>query len=332
MTLTEALAWATQRIGAASDSPRQDAEILLAHQLGLSRGQLFTRLRETLRLADAEAFEALVAQRVNQQPVAYLTGEKGFWTLALKVTPAVLVPRPETELLVEWGLEVLNGSTPRPLAGEGQGEGMDARGRATHGAVAERGFLERPDTHAPASSTATLSPNPSPASGRGEQKIADLGTGSGAIALSLASERPEATVIATDASQAALDVARANAVELGLERVQFRQGHWCEPLQGERFDLIVSNPPYIRAGDEHLPALRHEPLSALTDGADGLQCLREIVATAPALLSPGGWLLLEHGYDQGEAVRSLLRQAGLADIATRRDLGGQERATGARKP
>jgi release factor glutamine methyltransferase len=275
VTLTEALAWATQRIGAASDSPRQDAEILLAHQLGLSRGQLFTRLRETLRLSDAEAFEELVARRVNQQPVAYLTGEKGFWTLTLKVSPAVLVPRPETELLVEWGLEIL-----------------------------------------------------------GEQKsrIADLGTGSGAIALALASERPEAEVIATDASPAALAVARANSADLGLERVQFRQGHWSEPLQGEVFDLIVSNPPYIRAGDEHLPALRHEPLSALTDGADGLQCLREIVATAPALLRPGGWLLLEHGYDQGEAVRGLLRQAGMADIATRRDLGGQERATGARQP
>ncbi|PPE73488.1 peptide chain release factor N(5)-glutamine methyltransferase [Solimonas fluminis] len=276
MTLTEALAWATQRIGAASDSPRQDAEILLAHQLGLSRGQLFTRLREPLRAADAEAFEDLVARRARQLPVAYLTGEKGFWTLLLKVTPAVLVPRPETELLVEWGLECLQA-------------------------------CELP-------------------------QVADLGTGSGAIALALASERPEAAVIATDASAEALAVARGNAADLGLERVQFRCGHWCAPLEGGRFDLIVSNPPYIRAADEHLPALRHEPLSALTDGADGLQCLREIAATAPVLLRPGGWLLLEHGYDQGEAVRGLLRQAGLADIATRRDLGGQERATGGRQP
>lgn len=276
MTLTEALAWATQRIGAASDSPRQDAEILLAHQLGLSRGQLFTRLRETLRASDAETFEELVARRARQLPVAYLTGEKGFWTLTLKVTPAVLVPRPETELLVEWGLECLGGiAAPR---------------------------------------------------------IADLGTGSGAIALSLASELPEASVIATDASPEALAVARGNAADLGLERVQFRQGHWCEPLRGETLDLVVSNPPYIRASDEHLPALRHEPLSALTDGADGLQCLREIVVAAPALLRQGGRLLLEHGYDQGEAVRHLLRQAGLADIVTRRDLGGLERATGARKP
>ncbi|AXQ28605.1 peptide chain release factor N(5)-glutamine methyltransferase [Solimonas sp. K1W22B-7] len=276
MTLSEALAWATARIGAASDSPRQDAEILLAHQLGLSRGQLFTRLREPLRPTDAEAFEEQVALRARQQPVAYLTGEKGFWTLTLKVTPAVLVPRPETELLVEWALECLAAS-------------------------------EAP-------------------------RIADLGTGSGAIALALASELPEALVIATDLSPEALAVARGNAAELGLERVGFREGHWCEPLQGERFDLVVSNPPYIAARDEHLPALRHEPLSALTDGADGLQCLRQIVEDAPALLCPGGWLLLEHGYDQGEAVRGLLRQAGLADIATRRDLGGQERATGGRKP
>jgi release factor glutamine methyltransferase len=314
MTLTEALAWATQRIGAASDSPRQDAEILLAHQLGLSRGQLFTRLREPLRAADAEAFEELVARRVRQLPVAYLTGEKGFWTLTLKVTPAVLVPRPETELLVEWGLEVLGA----PLSpGEGLGSGDSGQNGPHH----------LPDARPSPVADATTSPG-----GRDKIRIADLGTGSGAIALALASERPEASVTATDASHAALEVARGNAADLGLERVQFRQGHWCEPLQGGRFDLIVSNPPYIRAGDDHLPALRHEPLSALTDGADGLQCLREIVATAPALLRPGGWLLLEHGYDQGEAVRGLLKQAGLADIATRRDLGGQERATGARKP
>ncbi|HSW12910.1 MAG TPA: peptide chain release factor N(5)-glutamine methyltransferase [Solimonas sp.] len=275
MTLTEALAWATGRLEATSDSPRQDAEILLAHQLGLSRGQLFTRLRESLAAVDAEAFEEQVARRVRQLPVAYLTGDQGFWTLMLKVTPAVLVPRPETELLVEWGLERLaHIATPR---------------------------------------------------------IADLGTGSGAIALALASELPQARVLATDASPEALAVARGNAVELGLERVEFRQGHWCEPLAGESFDLIVSNPPYIAAGDPHLPALRHEPLSALTDGADGLQCLREIVAAAPPQLVPGGWLLVEHGYDQGEAVRALFVAAGLVGVQTRRDLGGQERATAGRR-
>jgi len=276
MMLSEAIAQAAARIGAASDSPRQDAEILLAHVLALSRGQLFARLQEALAADDATAFEALVARRVRQEPVAYLTGEKGFWTLTLKVTPAVLVPRPETELLVEWGLEC----------------------------VAE---LAVP-------------------------RIADLGTGSGAIALAMAAERPQAQVVATDASPQALAVARDNARDLGLQQVDFRAGHWCEPLAGQRFELIVSNPPYIAAADEHLPALRHEPLAALTDGGDGLQCLREIAAVAPAQLVPDGWLLVEHGYDQGEAVRALLRAAGLVQVQTRRDLGGQERATGGRRP
>jgi release factor glutamine methyltransferase len=279
--VAEVLAAAQARLAAASDSPRQDAEILLGHVLGLSRGQLFARLREPLAPEDALGFETLVARRRRGEPVAYVVGEKGFWTLTLKVSPAVLVPRPETELLVEWALELL------PVTAE--------------------------ECAAPIA-------------------IADLGTGSGAIALALASERPQARVIATDAAPEALAMARANAASLGLERVEFRAGHWCEPLAGRAFDLIVSNPPYVAARDPHLPDLRHEPLAALTDGADGLQCLRELAAETPALLRAGGWLLLEHGYDQGEAVRGLLRAAGFADVQTRRDYGGQERATGGHRP
>lgn len=274
MMLGEALLAAQAQLAPASDSPRFDAELLLGHVLGLSRGQIFTRLREPLSATDHAEFQKLVQRRARREPVAYLTGEKGFWTLNLKVGPAVLVPRPETELLVEWSLELLNGARmPRLL---------------------------------------------------------DLGTGSGALALALASERPDAQVHASDLSHDALRLARENAQTLGLTRVHFRNGCWLQPWSGERFDLIVANPPYIAHGDPHLDALRHEPLMALTEGGDGLNALREIVAEAPAHLLPQGWLLVEHGYDQGEAVRALFAAAGFAEIATRRDLGGQDRTTGGR--
>lgn len=271
MKLGEALMSAQARIAACSDSPRLDAELLLGQVLGLGRAQIFARLHDELPGADAQRFEALVARRARGEPVAYLTGEKGFWTLNLAVTSAVLVPRPETELLVEWGLELLRD--------------------------------------------------------RGRPRIADLGTGSGALALALASEREDAQVDATDASVEALAVARGNAERLGLQRVGFRAGHWFEALAGDRYDLIVSNPPYIAHDDAHLPALRFEPLAALTDGADGLNALREIVGGAHAHLHAGGWLLVEHGYDQGEAVRALFARAGFTGISTRRDYGDNERAS-----
>lgn len=274
MMIGEALMAAQSQLATVSDSPRLDAELLLGHVTGFSRGQMLLRLREPLSAADHAAFERLVGRRARSEPVAYLTGEKGFWTLTLKVTPAVLVPRPDTELLVEWALELL-----------------------------------KPQPHA---------------------RVADLGTGSGAIALALASEMPQLGIIATDLSPEALSVARDNALTHQLHHVQFLNGSWFEPLRGQRFDLLVSNPPYIARGDAHLEALQHEPLTALTDGADGLQAIREIVADAPAHLSPNGWLLIEHGYDQGAAVRSLFKTHGYADIQTRRDLGGHERATAGR--
>lgn len=257
-----------------SDSPRLDAELLLGHLTGWNRAQIFIRMKESLDAATKASFDKLVARRAKQEPVAYLTGEKGFWTLTLKVGPGVLVPRPETELLVEWALEVLR-DQPAPC-------------------------------------------------------IADLGTGSGAIALALASERPDAKIIATDFSDAALAIARDNARQLGLQRVNFRNGCWLQPLEDERCDLIVSNPPYITLGDTHLQTLRHEPLMALTDGADGLNAIREIIAGATSHLRSGGWLLLEHGYDQAVAVRELLTQAGFIQIESRIDLGGHERCSGGR--
>lgn len=250
-----------------------DAEYLLVHALGKSRGWLFAH-RGDLVAADAAAtFEALVARRIAGEPVAYLTGQRGFWRFDLSVSAATLIPRPETELLVELALERLPAG--RPL------------------------------------------------------RIADLGTGSGAIALALAFERPNAQVVATDASVDALDVARANATALQLRTVEFREGDWLAPLAGERFDLVASNPPYIALGDPHLDEgdLRFEPASALSSGTDGLDALRVITSGSPACLVNGGWLLVEHGWGQGAAVRGLFASAGFVEVDTARDLEGRDRVT-----
>ena len=248
-----------------------DAEHLLLHVLARPRSWLFAHADDAVTATEAAAFRALVERRAQGEPVAYLTGTQGFWSLELAVTPATLIPRPETERLVELALERL----PAGVA----------------------------------------------------VRVADLGTGSGAIALAIARERPQAQVIATDASAAALDVARANAERNCVRNVQFRQGDWLAPLAGERFDLIASNPPYIADGDPHLSAgdLRFEPPTALSSGADGLDAIRVIVRDARALLQPGGWLLLEHGWDQGDAVRALLQVAGYSDVATERDLEARDR-------
>ena len=248
-----------------------DAEHLLLHVLARPRSWLFAHADDAVADAEAAAFRALVERRAQGEPVAYLTGTQGFWSLELAVTPATLIPRPETERLVELALERL----PAGVA----------------------------------------------------VRVADLGTGSGAIALAIARERPQAQVIATDASAAALEVARANAERNRVRNVQFRQGDWLAPLAGERFDLIASNPPYIADGDPHLCAgdLRFEPPTALSSGADGLDAIRVIVRDARAMLQPGGWLLLEHGWDQGDAVRALLQGGGYGDVATEQDLEARDR-------
>ena len=261
--------------------PRVDpaeAELLLAHALGRGRGWLYAHAGDAVDDAGAARFGTLLARRLAGEPVAYLCGRRGFWTLDLAVTPDTLIPRPETELLVELALARLPA-------------GRDLR-------------------------------------------LADLGTGSGAIALALASERPRARVDAVDASAAALDVARGNARDAGLANVAFHQGDWFDALRGRRFDLVASNPPYIAAGDPHLAQgdLRFEPPLALASGDDGLDSIRAIVRAAPAHLEPGGWLLLEHGWTQGAAVRALLRDAGFADVATHRDLEQRDRVSLGRLP
>ena len=262
-----------RRILAADGGEVADAELLLAHALDRPRGWLYAHGDAELGAHVAERFGALVARRADGVPVAYLTGCRGFRDVDLAVTRDTLIPRPETELLVELALAKL---------------------------PADRA-----------------------------SRLADLGTGSGAIALSLARERPRASVLATDASAAAVEVAAGNARRLGIGNVEFATGHWWDAVAGARFDLVASNPPYIAAGDPHLSRgdLRHEPPAALASGVDGLDAIRDIAAGAAAHLLPGGWLLLEHGHDQGPAVRGLLVAAGLGDVGTTRDLEGRERVT-----
>ena len=254
---------------------RLDAQLLLARLLGRERTWLLAHDDATLAPAQLAAWHSQLARRASGEPLAYLLGEKEFHALVLTVGPDVLVPRPETELLVDWALELLNG----------------------------------------------------PLRDRSPQRVVDLGTGSGAIAIAAKHGCPDAQVSATDASAAALGVASANAQRLGMS-VSFAAGSWWDAVAGARFDLVLSNPPYVAAGDPHLAALRHEPLAALTPGGDGLDALRHIIGGAPDHLAPGGWLLVEHGYDQADAVQALLHAHGFSEIATRADLAGQTRCTG----
>jgi len=273
LTVAALLAEAAGRLRAAdvpAPGPELDAQLLLAQVLGVPRVRLKSHPETRVPVAAAGRFRELLQRRVHGEPVAYLTGVRDFWSLPLAVTPAVLVPRPETELLVERAL-------------------------ALHAGAAAR--------------------------------VADLGTGSGAIALALAAERPGWHLVATDVSAAALAVARANAGALGLARVEFRHGDWFAPLAAGRFDLLISNPPYVAADDPALAALAFEPRAALTPGPDALGCLRLLAHGAPRHLERGGWLLLEHGADQGEAVRRELVLAGFSHVRSHRDLAGHERMT-----
>ena len=264
-----------QAIACAHGVDRLDAQLLLLHALGrdaMDRAWLTAHDTDVVSPAARALFEAGVARRAAGEPLAYITGHKEFYGLNLAVDARVLVPRPDTETLVDWALEVLS---PTPAA-----------------------------------------------------RVIDLGTGSGAIALALKHTRADLRVSAVDASADALAVARANAQRLQLD-VKWAQDNWLEGVSGQ-FDAIVSNPPYIAAADHHLDALIHEPLSALTSGADGLDDIRTIISQASAHLHKGGWLLLEHGYDQAEAVRDLLTEAGFSHVQSRHDLAGIERCSGAR--
>lgn len=237
----------------------REARLLLAAAAGFSEASVLAFPERSVPLEVEAQFRDFVQRRRQGEPVAYIVGHKEFYGLELAVNPAVMVPRPETELLVDLALQ--------------------------------RDFAS----------------------------LVDLGTGSGAIALAIKRQRPQARVVAVDASAAALQVAKRNAVRLNLE-VEFLHGLWLQPLAGERFDLILANPPYVAEGDPHLPGLEYEPRVALTSGADGLDAIREIAREAPRHLAPGGWLLVEHGMGQDGAVRALLSQAGLEEIESCPDL------------
>jgi release factor glutamine methyltransferase len=252
-----------------------ETRILLTHALKLLRVQLITQSERSLTAEEAQRLSDLFRRRIDGEPIAYIVGEREFYGLALHVTPDVLIPRPETELLVELALERL------------------------------------------------------PQNGR----ILDLGTGSGAIAIAIAHTRPDVAATALDVSEAALAVARRNAARHGVD-VAFLQSDWYCALTDQQFDVIVANPPYIVAGDIHLSQgdLRFEPVGALTDHGDGLSALRAIADGARQYLASGGWILMEHGYDQACAVRGLLSTHGFTDVQSWRDLAGIERASGGKAP
>ena len=274
-----------------SRSARIELQCLLQAVLQVDRAYLFTHPEHLLNAEQHARYRALFERRLSGEPIAYLLGEREFYGLNFKVTPATLIPRPETELLVELALQRIPPPDP-----------------------------------------SLRSPQPSPASGRGSKfRILDLGTGSGAIALSIAHARPDAEVVAVDASQDALEVARENAHQLNIGNATFLHSDWFSALSGERFDIIISNPPYVAADDAHLAQgdLRFEPYTALVSGADGLNDIRRICSQAKAHLNVSGWLLLEHGHNQAAQVRAILQQAGFTGIFSARDLAGIERVSGA---
>jgi len=261
-----------------SDAPGREAEWLLEQVSGLSREQQRRDDTHELSAPQINTLNQLVARRARGEPLAYVLGEQHFWTLRLAVNPAVLIPRPETELVVERALQ-----------------------------------------HLPRQQTV---------------QVLDLGTGSGAIALAVAQERPNAQLLGVDQSAEALVVARSNAELNHINNVTFLQSNWFSAVLRQRFALIVSNPPYIAEGDPHLEAavLAHEPYLALISGSDGLEAIRHIVHRAGEFLAPKGWLILEHGWQQASAVRQLLESAGFSSVASHADLAGHLRVTEARTP
>lgn len=267
-------------LGAQIDSPtaQLDAELLLAFVLAEPRSYLYTWPDKVVSEAQVADYQALLKRRVAGEPVAYLLGRQGFWTLDLEVAEHTLIPRADTELLVEITLQLANSNTAL--------------------------------------------------------QVLDLGTGSGALALALASERPQWSITGVDRIQSAVALAQANQQRTGLSNVQFLHSDWFSALTGQRYDLILSNPPYIADNDPHLQQgdLRFEPLSALVSGPEGLDDLRKIIAQAPTYLTGNGWLLLEHGFQQAAAVRALLQHAGFIEVCSQRDLAGHERVSLGRLP
>ena len=275
MRLDAAIADAKDRLKHVSESPRLDAEVLLCRTIDMPRSYLFAHPEDELDELTRDRFEGVLERRIGGEPMAYIMGMKEFWSNELFVSPATLVPRPETELLVELALREI----PR----------------------------------------------------KAEWEVLDLGTGSGAIAIAIAGERPLCQVTAVDVSEDALAVARENVRALSQGNITLAHGSWTEPVQGRQFEVIVSNPPYVRSDDEALRNLRYEPQSALASGDDGLDAIRALAADCPTILAADGMLLLEHGADQAPDVAALLQSHGWAEICCHNDFAGLPRVTVARR-
>lgn len=255
-----------------------ESQLLLQSALKVNRAWLIAHENDALQANNHADFQAMLTRRLAGEPIAYILGSREFYGLNLIVTPDTLIPRPDTETLVEAALDKIAIDAP--------------------------------------------------------SAILDLGTGTGAIALAIAENRPQTNIIAVDASKAALEIAERNAQSLSIDNVQFMLSHWFDALDGEKFDVIVSNPPYIQADDNHLTQgdLRYEPLSALASGKDGLDDIRQIITDCLIYLKPQGWLMLEHGYNQAESVTDLMAEIGLVNIETLKDLGGNHRVTLGKNP
>jgi release factor glutamine methyltransferase len=269
VTINTALQQTQQYLAMMSDSPRLDAELLVAATIQQTRSWIFAHLEQTLTTTQAQQLHANRTRRLHGEPMAYILEHKEFWGLEFKVTADVLVPRPETEHLVEWVLNHFHHDIPLLLA--------------------------------------------------------DLGVGSGAIAVAIGKERPAWQIDAIDQSAAALAVAQQNAVTHQIGNIRFHLGDWCSALPQQRYDLLLSNPPYLAANDAHLQQLKHEPIAALSAGIDGLDAMRKIIAQAPDYLIKSGYLVLEHGYNQAAAVIQLLQQRGFSNIQSHFDLAGHPR-------
>jgi release factor glutamine methyltransferase len=279
-------------LGLDSSASRIEVQCLLQHTLGVTRAYLFAHPERLLSDSETAAYQTLFMRRLGGEPIAYILGEREFFGLKFKVTPDTLIPRPDTELLVELALARIP-FTPFALLPPPRGEGW----------------------------------------GEGNFSVLDLGTGNGAIALAIAHQRSNAKVWACDASASALAVAQENAQDLGITNVQFVESDWFSSLTGQRFDVIVSNPPYVASGDQHLLEgdVRFEPITALASGSDGLDDIRNIVAQAGSHLRQNGWLLLEHGYDQADRVRKLLLYSGFSSVYSAKDLASIERCSGGQR-
>ena len=300
-----------------AETAKLEAQLLLQHALNVNRAWLIAHADENLSPSIEAAYRTMLERRLNGEPIAYILGVREFYGLKLKVSVDTLIPRADTETLVEAALGKIDLLlTPSPQPSPTRGEGVN-----TVQNLAD--------------------PSPSPQRGRGVGErgengeylaILDLGTGTGAIALAIAKHSPQALVTALDASQAALDIAIENAQNLNIPNIKFILSDWFSALSQEKFDLIVSNPPYIETADAHLKQgdLRFEPISALASGADGLDDIRAIISQAPQHLNPHGYLLLEHGYNQAAHVTALLKQADFREISTIKDLGDNDRVTQAR--